>query len=35
MKTNTRDSNNMIKDSDQLEMDRKNKVIMNNLKNSG
>lgn len=35
MKTNTRDSNNMIKDSDQLEMDKKNKVIMNNLKNSG
>lgn len=35
MKTNTRDSNNMIKDSDQLEMDRKNKIIVDNLKKSG
>jgi hypothetical protein len=34
-KTNTRDANNTIKNNDQLEMDKKNKIIVDNLKKSG
>ena len=35
MKTNTRDENNLIKDSNQLEMDKKNKIVIDNLNKWG